>query len=315
MKNKKILILGGAGFIGTNLCIELAKESTNRITVIDQEVLYFANINSLSLPNVKTLEIKFNCQTDYINLIRDYDIVYHLVSTTNPSNSNLRIAKEIEDNVSVSSLIFEACISNNIEKVVFISSGGTVYGKEVECPIKEDATTNPICSYGIQKLAIEKLLYLYRHTNNLNYNIVRLANPYGPYQRPNGILGALTTFIYKTLKKEPITIFGDGNTVRDYIYITDTIKAIINITKQETKHNIYNIGTGRGISLNNLLYEISNSLQIKQILCYQQARKVDVPINYLNTSRYEEEFGKIETTTLEDGIINTANFLIKNYGI
>ena len=120
-----------------------------------------------------------------------------------------------------------------MKKIIFISSGGTIYG-EGKCPLSEEAPTNPITTYGIQKLTIEKIIYLYSYIHGIDYRIVRMANPYGPYQRPNGKLGAVTTFTYKALKNEMIEIYGDGTNVRDYIYIDDAIAAIINVAMKDT---------------------------------------------------------------------------------
>ena len=130
------------------------------------------------------------------------------------------------------------CIRCGVKKVVFVSSGGTVYGKEVDCPLKEKTATNPISSYGVQKITIEKLLYLYRYMYGLDYRIIRLANPYGPYQRPNGVLGAVTTFTYKALKGDEITVYGDGSVVRDFIYIDDAIRAIMKIVNSLPQRTI-----------------------------------------------------------------------------
>lgn len=151
------------------------------------------------------------------------------MSTTVPTTSNQHISQELVSNVIFSANLFEACIRCDVKKVVFVSSGGTVYGKEVDCPLKEKTATNPISSYGVQKITIEKLLYLYRYMYGLDYRIIRLANPYGPYQRPNGVLGAVTTFTYKALKGDEITVYGDGSVVRDFIYIDDAIRAIMKI--------------------------------------------------------------------------------------
>lgn len=195
--------------------------------------------------------------------------------------------------------------------MVFISSGGTVYGKAMDCPLKEETPTKPISSYGIQKLTIENLLYLYWYMYGLDYRIIRLANPYGPYQRPNGVLGAVTTFTYKALKKEKITVYGDGSVIRDFIYIDDAVKAILNIVNGEKKHRIFNLGCGYGISINEVLECIGKVLNIKIDVEHTSTRKVDVPINYLDISRYEKAYGKLNPINLEEGIEKTANFMIQ----
>ena len=196
----RVLLLGAAGFIGTNLTIELAKKREDEITLVDKKKDFFMPINNMHLNNIHIVEASLTVDMDFDSILKDQDVVYHLVSTTVPTTSNQHISQELVSNVIFSANLFEACIRCGVKKVVFISSGGTVYGKEVDCPLKEKTATNPISSYGVQKITIEKLLYLYRYMYGLDYRIIRLANPYGPYQRPNGVLGAVTTFTYKALK-------------------------------------------------------------------------------------------------------------------
>lgn len=226
-----------------------------------------------------------------------------------PSTSNGQIPEEIKSNVVLTARILDACVRQNVKKVVFISSGGTVYGKEVNCPIKEDASTYPISSYGIQKISIEKLLYLYNYLYGLDYRVIRLANPYGPYQRPNGLLGAVTTFTYKAINNEQILVYGDGSVVRDFIYIDDAIKGILNIEKCESEYKTFNLGSGKGTSIKEVLADIKEALNIDLNITYKESRKVDVPKNYLDISRYEKTCGKLNPIELKEGIIKTAEFL------
>ncbi len=244
---------------------------------------------------------------DY-SILQDQDVVFHLVSTVIPTNSNQHITQDIKANIVFSSVLFESCIRYKVKKVIFISSGGTVYGKDVSCPISEDMPTNPITSYGIQKLTIEKLLFLYNYMYGLDYRIIRLSNPYGPYQRPNGLLGAVTTFTYNALKGKPILVYGDGSVIRDFIYIDDVIKGIVNISNNETKYKVYNLGSGSGTSIKTLLNTVSSALSCSLNLIYKESRPVDVPVNYLNISRYEQEFGTLNSISLTEGIKKTAKF-------
>ena len=179
------------------------------------------------------------------------------------------------------------------------------------CPLKEDSKVNPITTYGLQKLMIEKLLYLYNFKYNLDYKIVRLSNPYGPYQRPNGILGVVSTSIYNALNDKEITIYGDGKIVRDFIYIDDAIRGIINISNSKTNTRIYNLGTGIGTSINDMLMIIEKVLNKKINIKYSKSRKIDYKINCLDISLYENEFGKINNLSLEEGIKKTIEFMIK----
>ncbi|MGN1157358.1 MAG: NAD-dependent epimerase/dehydratase family protein [Agathobacter sp.] len=309
-----ITILGAAGFIGTNLALELADNKQNRITLIDKCEKYF--VPALKrLNNVTIKEAEFNIETNFDELIRGQDIVYHLVSTTVPGTSNQQIALELEANVIVTSKLLDACVRCEVKKVVYISSGGTVYGKESNCPIKEDTPTYPISSYGIQKVTIEKLLYLYHYLHDLDYRVVRLANPYGPYQRPDGVLGAVTTFTYKALCNEEIIVYGDGSVVRDFIYIDDAIRGIINIADGDTHNKIFNLGCGYGTSIKQVLDTIEQALELKLNITHMSGRKVDIPVNYLDISRYESAYGKLEPVKLYDGIIKTASFMREYYSL
>ena len=298
-----IVVLGAAGFIGTNLAIKLAKNTLNRITLIDKNRLYFSQ--DVLADNVRIVESDLSLKMDY-SVLENSDVVYHLVSTNVPTTSNQHISQDIEANVLFSSYLFEACVKYRVKKVVFISSGGTVYGKESACPLSEETPTNPISSYGVQKITIEKLLYLYNYMYGLDYRIIRLANPYGPYQRPNGILGAVTTFTYKALKGDEIT---DGSVVRDFIYIEDAIRGILNIVDGENKHHTFNLGCGYGTSISEVLNTVKKALDCEMNVIYKAGRSVDVPVNYLDISRYEKYYGRLKPISLEEGIRKTAEFM------
>ena len=309
----KILVLGAAGFIGTNLTMELAKNDKNTITLVDKKKDFFKPIMNKGFSNVYIIESDLSVTMDFDTILEGQDVIYHLVSTTVPTTSNQHIAQELVTNIVFSTELFEACIRCGVKKVIFISSGGTVYGKESDCPLKEKTPTNPISSYGIQKITIEKLLYLYRYMYGLDYRIIRLANPYGPYQRPNGVLGAVTNFTYKALKGEEIIVYGDGSVVRDFIYIDDAIRGIMKIVEGENKHRTFNLGCGYGTSIKQVLDTIEYALGIKLNVCYTGARKVDVPINYLDISRYEKYYGALNPISLEDGVRRTAEFMENTY--
>ncbi len=307
-----ILILGAAGFIGTNLTFELAKNSNNNIIAADKSESYFID-KYKNYSNVLIKEVSFEQTRDIENLIKDIDIVYHLFSSINPSTSNKQVYEDMKTNVMFSIKILDLCVKNNVKKVIFLSSGGTVYGKEISCPIVEDAMTRPISSYGIQKITIENILYLYNYMHGLDYRIIRLSNPYGPYQRPNGTLGVVTTFTYKILKKEAVNVYGDGSVVRDFIYIDDAVKGIINIANEHCLYKVYNLGCGYGTSVKEVIRTISETLHMRASINYLPGRNVDVPENYLDISRYEKEFGGINAIPLPEGIKKTAEFMKNTY--
>lgn len=309
----KIAIMGAAGFIGTNLAMALLKhgyvsEDITKLVLVDEKIEYFDSNPIKDDGCVKIVVRNFDQRTDFRDLIEDMDVVFHLISTTNPSMSNQNISDEITVNIAVTANLLEACVEKKVGKIVFISSGGTVYGN-APCPIPETANTNPINTYGIQKLAIEKLLYLYHYLYGLDYRIARLSNPYGPYQRPDGRLGAVTTFTNRALKGETIEVYGDGSVIRDYIYIDDAVKAVLNISFCECKYKVYNVGSGIGISIHEVLKEIKEIAAGNLRINFMPGRNVDLQKNYLDIKRYEKEFGRIAMTKLCEGIIQTQLFL------
>ena len=308
-----LVLLGAAGFIGTNLVRELAKDDTNRITIVDRNKNHFSNIENLNLQNVKCIQSELTANTDYEQLLIGQDVVYHLVSTTVPTTSNRFIAQELTGNVVLSANLLEACAHQGVSKIVFLSSGGTVYGKEANCPLNEKTPTNPISSYGVQKITIEKLIYLYSYMHGFDYRIIRLSNPYGPYQRPNGVLGAVTTFTYKALRGETIEVYGDGSVIRDFIYIDDAIRGILNIVNGHDRHHTFNLGSGYGTSIKDVLETIRNTLGIDIKIKFTEGRKVDVPVNYLDISRYETAYGKLNPLSLSQGVQKTADFMKEFY--
>lgn len=309
----KVILFGGAGFIGTNLAIKLSQDESNEITLVDRNINFFEDLRKLNLQNVSYVESDFSENTNFDKLLEGQEVVYHLVSTTVPTTSNQQIPQELFANIIVTSRLLESCVRSDVKKMIFISSGGTVYGKEVCCPLKEETPTYPISSYGLQKITIEKLLYLYHHMYNLDYRVVRLANPYGPYQRPNGILGAVTTFTYKALNDEEITVYGDGSVIRDFIYIDDAVEAIIKIATQNVEQKTFNLGCGYGTSIKQLLDIISSTLKLHLKIKYVEGRSVDVPVNYLDIQRYEKYFGTLNPISLEEGIKKTAEFMQRNF--
>lgn len=307
-----IIILGAAGFIGTNLALALARDKKNKIVLVDQSIEYFNQCLS-DYSNITRVASTFNKSTDFSKLLEGQDCVYHLVSTNIPSNSGKNISEELEANIIVTSKLLDACVEQGVKKVIFMSSGGTVYGKRMECPLKEDLPTYPINSYGLQKITIEKLLYMYNYMYNLDYRVIRLANPFGPYQRPNGKLGAVTTFTYKAIKNEPITLYGDGSVVRDFIYIDDAVNAILTIADGEDYNKVFNVGSGKGTSIKELLNLIEDTLQTELIIHQCEGRKADVPENYLDISRYESRYGTLNKHSLREGILLTKKFLEEHY--
>lgn len=216
-------------------------------------------------------------------------VVYHLFSATVPGTAEKDPFLDLSGNVSVTLELLQRCVRSGIKKIVFVSSGGTVYGIPKILPISEDAPTKPIGIYGAGKVAIENYLNCYRHAYGLDFIVLRLSNPYGAGQRIDRNQGAISTFMRQALNNDPIAVWGDGQVVRDYIYIDDVIDALYMAGQTKTSDNIFNIGSGVGVSLNAIISELQNFFMRKLDVQYMEARNFDVPINILDISRARQQ--------------------------
>lgn len=269
-KYKKILVIGGSGFLGLNLIETLVKYGYH-VRVLDR-------INSKYLGN----KVEF-CEGDFTathllgKVIDGCDAIFHLASTTLPGNSNDDPMFDVNSNLLGTIGLLELAVRKNIKKFVFISSGGTVYGIPNVPAVSENEPTNPICSYGIIKLTIEKYLKLFNRLYGLNTCSLRLSNPYGKYQRTDIAQGAITVFCHKALKGETIEIWGDGSVIRDFIYINDAVNAMLKALEIDCLSEDINIGDGIGTNLNQIVTYIESVISRKVNVKYLQPRKFDVP--------------------------------------
>jgi UDP-glucose 4-epimerase len=196
-----------------------------------------------------------------------------------------------------------------VRKVVFASSGGTIYGRTRVSPIAEDHATDPTCAHGIGKLAIEKYLQLFKELHGLDCCALRIANPYGERQRTEKAQGAVGVLLERALNGRPFEIWGDGSVVRDYIHVSDVVRALIaGAAATDAANNVFNIGTGQGTSLNELVAVVERTINRRVRRIYLPARGFDIDENVLDTSRATEELGWTASVSLEDGIRETIEW-------
>ena len=193
---------------------------------------------------------------------------------------------------------------------MFASSGGTVYGIPDRVPIAETHPTQPICSYGIHKLAIEQYLHLYHALYGLEYCVLRLANPFGERQRADASQGAVAVFLDKAIKGDEITVWGDGSVIRDYVYVGDVARAFCLAVSRDEKAGTFNIGSGEGQSLDQLLDAIGRLLGHRLARRYIQSRAFDVPANVLDTSLAARMLGWSPRFTFDQGLRRTLDTLL-----
>lgn len=303
----KTLVIGGNGFIGCHLVDQLLLQG-HSVRVLDRYPSRFRE----SRKEVENLSGDLGNHGEVAAAVEGIDWVFHLAYTTVPQTSNEDPIYDIKSNVEDSVQLFQACRNSNVKKVVFISSGGTIYGIPKTIPIPEDHTNEPICSYGITKLAIEKYLYLFYTQWGQDYVVLRLSNPYGVLQNPHAKQGAIGVFLGAISENKAINIFGDGEVIRDYIYVTDTAKALVSAAEYQAGPNdprIFNIGAGRGYSLNEIVAEIKKNIDRPVSVNYTPARGVDVPANVLDIKLAKKHLNWSPETELGAGLRQTWDWI------
>ena len=299
-----VLVLGGNGFIGSHLVDKLLLEGYS-VRVFDKNQEHYRK----ALPNVDYHLGEFGNRGLLLEALDGIDVVVHLISTTLPKTSNDDPVFDVQSNVVESLFLLEQCVAKKIKKIIFASSGGTVYGVPQSVPVLEENQTNPICSYGICKLSIEKYLILFKQLHNLDFTIIRPSNPFGSRQNPFGIQGVVPVFLGKILRKETIQIWGTGDVVRDFIYVDDLVDAFYRSIKYNTNSNVFNIGSGKGYSLNDLLNIMRDVIGLDVSVNYSKSRTYDVPEIYLDITKAKKELDWVPQTSLEDGIKRTWDFI------
>ena len=306
---KRFLILGGAGFIGSHLCDALLSAG-HSVRLFDRLGVPPYRVFTEQEP-IEWIQGDFSSTADIEKAVDGCQIVFHLVSTTLPKSSNDDPVYDVESNVVGTLRFLDAARHAGVEKIVFVSSGGTVYGVPQLIPISETHPTDPVSSYGIGKLAIEKYLHLYEVLHGMEYCVLRLANPFGERQRVNAAQGAVAVFMNRAIHNQPIEIWGDGSVVRDYIYIANVVDALVKAAFYSGKERLFNIGSGQGKSLNDILAVIEVLLNRRVNRTYLASRSFDVPANVLDIAHAQKHLAWSPQISFETGLTSTFLWLSK----
>lgn len=279
---RRCLILGAGGFIGGNLALSLVRQGA--------EVRAFGRRRRDGQDHgvADWIDADFSDRAALGMALEGISHVFHLLGGSNPAANNAAPLGEIDSNVTPSLALFDACCAAGIEKLVYVSSGGTVYGPNAGVPTSEDAPTDPITAYGAGKLAVEKFLRVYQRHHGLDYCILRVANPFGPLQPPGRGQGFIAHAMHSALQGASIELWGDGSVVRDFVFIDDVVDAILAAGDHHGKERLFNIGSGVGRSLNAVIEDVGrvagSPLAVRRIA----ARPADVPVSVLDCSRAAE---------------------------
>lgn len=304
----KVAVFGGSGFIGSNL--------VNRLVADGHSLRIFDHAPTQGLigetePQITRFFGDFSTQKDFSEVLSGCDVVFHLISTVLPGSSNQNILGDIQENLIPTIRLVENMKVCGVPRLIFPSSGGTVYGNAQYLPINEQHPTQPLVSYGVTKLAIEKYLAIYRNEFGFLPICLRISNPYGPGFKIGSPQGAIGAFLRKAIEGQPIEIWGTGEVRRDYLYIKDLVEAMVSSMTYSGAEQVLNISAGVGTSLIELTEIIQSVLGRRIKVNHQKNRNFDVQTNILDNSLAQTELNWLPTTSLEQGIRTTATWLMQ----
>lgn len=304
-----IVILGGLGFIGSHLARALVHDSF-KVRIFDKLYASHELIKDIETC-VEVIEGDMERPQDVMDALSGGEICFHLMHTTVPGSSMQDPGYDVQSNVVSSVRWISELNRTSIKRLTYISSGGTVYGIPQTNPITEDHPTNPLCSYGISKLSIEKYVLLYGQINGIASTILRPSNVYGEGQKLNINQGLIGVFADRLLREERIEIWGDGTVRRDYLYIGDLISGLLTLIKYQGPYSIFNISTGEGHSILEIVDILTEVMGKKPQLVFKPPRGFDVRVNILSSQRLKEETGWEPRITLKEGIGRYIRWLNK----
>tara|TARA_Y100001954_G_scaffold234127_1_gene288928 strand:- start:3739 stop:4635 length:897 start_codon:yes stop_codon:yes gene_type:complete len=287
-----ILILGGSSFIGLHLIRRLAK-TKHKVTSFSRTEI------KNKLANVNYIQGNFNNRRDVKNALKGMDAIIHLIVSSSPRSSNKSIQVDVETNLINTIQLLELMKEENIKKIIFPSSGCSVYGNN-SCA-NELSALEPSSSYGIIKLAIEKYLKLYEVIYDIEALIFRVSCVYGPAYKKIGSQGIISTTLYKLRSNTPLGIWGDGNSIRDFIFIDDLIDLFENSIKSFRK-GVYNAGSGKGYSVLDIISICEKVTKKSAEVNYFPAVKGDLTEIVLDQVKTEHELDWRTKISIEKGI-------------
>ena len=297
----KALVIGGNGFIGSHLVDALARDGHD-VTAFDR----FSSVQpTFTSPNVTVMPGEFLSRSDLDEAVRGQDFVFHFLSTTSPATAESDPTLDIRTNVAQTVELLESCVGAGTERFYFASTGGAIYGPQGKADYSENDRALPISPYGIGKLSIEHYLHYFRTKHNLKSTALRISNPYGTRQKANKKQGLIPIALRQSSLGRPVVRMGPGSMVRDYVFVEDLVRMITPLVGVETEFDLYNLGSGLGHSVNEIIEAIERVVGNEFAVEQRPIPATFIDRVVLNTQRYREEFPSIVLTPLEDGIRKT----------
>jgi len=304
-----IFITGGTGFIGSHIVEQLLQEG-HTITVLTTSSTVHPNLQPF-IQQLRIVRGNFGDRNLMQHYLKEIDILIHLAWSTVPKDASENPAYDAQTNIIGSINLLHAAVHNQVKRVIFISTGGALYGIPQYTPLDEQHPLRPISAYGISKMAFERYLHFFYKNKGLDYIILRVSNAYGPRQNITKGQGVIGIWLHKYLQNEAIEIWGDGETVRDYIYVTDIATAVQQALAYQGEERVFNLGSGQGQSLNQLVDYCQKVTQKQIPVHYKEARSFDVPVNVLAIQKIKKAFDWQPTVGMEEGMQNTWQWMLQ----
>ena len=310
MKNKKVLVTGGAGFIGSNLVKKLILDKNEVVVIDDLSSGFISNISSID--GVKYINGDIRNRKQVNDAIKGVEVVFHLAASVGNKRSIDFPLIDSQINVLGTLNILEACVKEGVRKIVTSSSAG-IFGELKTIPIKEDHPIDPDSPYGCSKLCEEKLCLSYSKLYDLEAVCLRYFNVFGPNQRFDAYGNVIPIFVYKMLHNEPIIVYGDGNQTRDFVHVNDVVQANINSANSIGVSEAFNIASGNRISINDLIKLITKNYKKEVKIEYANKRPGDVMHSLADISFARDEINYNPSVDFEKGIYDYVNWAKKFY--
>ncbi len=304
---KKIVVTGGAGFIGSHVCDELVAQG-HQVWAADN--LSTGNKKNLSSKvNLAKLDLKDSQQVQqFLEEIKP-EAIFHLAAQVNVRTSLENPLKDAKNNILGSINLFKAAGKEGVEKIIYSSTGGAVYGDPEKNPCQETDRIAPLCPYGISKYSVEKYLEMYAKLFNLNWIVLRYANVYGPRQDPKGEAGVVSIFTEQLLNNKQPYINGDGEQTRDFIYVKDVARANLKALESNSSNEVFNIGTGQPTSINKLYTQIKEAIGSETDPKRRPPIAGEVKDTYLNILKAKDQLSWKPRYSLDRGIKKTITWM------
>jgi UDP-glucose 4-epimerase len=301
----KVLVTGGAGFIASHVVDRYLQHGLQVVIVDDLSTGRTSNLNPaavfyrLDIRSPQLGEIFEKERPDYVN---------HHAAQMDVRRSVAQPLFDADVNILGSINLIECAKRYQVKRIVYISTGGAIFGEPEYLPCDEGHPINPICQYGISKHTVEHYLYLYHANYGLNYTVLRYPNVYGPRQDPHGEAGVVAIFTGQMLADKQVVINGDGEQLRDYAYVSDCAQANLLALTKDAGSGIYNLGSGRGTTVNQIFQALKTITGYRRPPVYGPAKVGETRRIYLDARKAQRELGWVPEVSFEDGLAKTVAY-------